>query len=157
MPKSIEQVVGELLSKNKKTLAIAESCTGGLLSNLITNIAGSSTYFLGGVVAYSNQSKMDMLKIPEQIIQDEGATSRNCALAMAKNIRGTLRADLGFSITGIAGPGGGSGNKPVGTVFIAVTDGEKNVCKLFKFEGARLEIKQKASQAALRMVKELLA
>ena len=156
MPKSIEQIVGELLAKSKKSLAVAESCTGGLLSNMITNIAGSSAYFVGGVVAYTNQSKIDILKVPEKIIQEDGVVSKNCAIAMAKSIRATLRTDVGLGITGFAGPSGGSGQIPVGSIFIAVTNGGKNICKLFKFEGNRLEIKMKASQAALKMIKEFM-
>lgn len=157
MARNIEQIIGDLLTKVKKTIAVAESCTGGGVSDLITNAAGSSTYFLGGVVVYSNQAKMDILKIPEQIIQETGAVSRPCAVAMAKNIRSLLRANIGVGVTGIAGPTGASSGKPVGSVFIAVTNGEKSVCKLFKFDGSRIDIKQKAATAALKMVREFVS
>ena len=157
MARNIEQTISDILSREKKTIAIAESCTGGDVSSLITKIPGSSIYFLGGAVAYSNQAKINILKVSEQIIQEDGAVSRPCVVAMAKNIRSILRTDIGVGITGIAGPTGASGTKPVGSVYIAVTNGEKLVCKLFKFEGSRIEIRQKASTAALRVVKEFLA
>lgn len=157
MVRNIESAVGELLTKQKKTISIAESCTGGRVTDLITNIAGSSTYFLGGVIVYTNQAKMDILKISEQIIQEESAVSRGCAVNMANNVKTLLRTDIGIGITGIAGPAGGSSGKPVGSVYVAITDGTKIACKLFKFEGNRLDIKQKAAQNTLKMVKEFIA
>lgn len=156
MARQIEHILGELLTKQKKTLAIAESCTGGLVSNLVTNVPGSSVYFMGGITAYSNQAKIDLLKVPEQVIQEEGPVSRTCAVTMAQNVRRLLRADIGVGLTGIAGPNGGTPEKPVGSVYIAITDGQKTVCKLFRFDGDRLQIKQKASETALKMVKELI-
>lgn len=156
MARGIENTIGKLLSSKKKTLAIAESCSGGGLSNILTNIPGSSTYFLGAVVAYSNQAKMNVLNIPEKIIQEDGAVSKNCAVSMAQNVRSLLHSDIGLSVTGVAGPSGGSMQKPVGTVFIAISNGGKSVCKMFKFEGDRLDIKQKSIQAALKMVKEFI-
>lgn len=156
MAREIEHILGELLTKQKKTLAIAESCTGGLVSNLVTDVPGSSVYFMGGITAYSNQSKIDVLKIPERIIQEEGVVSRTCAVTMAQNIRTILHADIGVGLTGIAGPQGGSTQKPIGSVYIAVTDGEKTICKLFRFEGDRMQVKEKASETSLRMVKEFL-
>lgn len=157
MAREIGYILGELLRRERKTLAIAESCTGGLVSDLVTNAPGSSVYFMGAVTAYSNQAKMDLLKIPERIIQEDGVVSRSCAITMAQNIRGILRADIGIGLTGIAGPEGGSAQKPAGSVYIAVTDGEKTICKLYRFEGDRLEIKKKAGETALRMVKELIS
>lgn len=156
MARRIEVVLGDLLTRQKKTLAIAESCTGGLTANLITNVSGSSVYFIGGVIAYSNRVKIDLLKVPEHVINTEGAVSKACAVAMAQNIRSLLRADLGVGITGIAGPGNTLTQKPVGLVYIAVTDGRNTMCKLFNFEGNRLDVKQKAGEAALGMVKELI-
>lgn len=156
MARETEYIIADLLTKNKKTLAVAESCTGGLISNLVTNVPGSSLYFLGGIVAYSNQAKVDLLKVPENIIQAEGAVSRGCAVSMAKNVRMLLHADLGIGVSGIAGPAGGSENKPIGSVYIAVTDGMKVICKLFKFEGERPEIKEKAGKTALNLIKELV-
>lgn len=156
MAKPIEQILGELLTRQRKTLAIAESCTGGLISNLITNVPGSSVYFVGGVTAYSNQAKIDLVKIPEKIIQEEGVISRTCAVTMAQNVRVILHSDIGIGLTGIAGPNGDTLQKPVGSVYIAVTDGQKTICKLFRFEGDRLQVKQKASETALKMAKELI-
>lgn len=157
MAKNIEQIINDVLTKEKKTIAVAESCTGGEVSNLITKVPGSSTYFLGGVVVYSNQAKINILKVSEQIIQENGAVSRPCVVAMAQNMRSLLRTDIGVGVTGVAGPTGGAGTKPVGSVYIAVTNGDKLICKLFKFEGSRIEIRQKAAQAALRMVKEFVS
>lgn len=156
MARQIEHILGELLARQKKTLAVAESCTGGLIANLVTNIPGSSVYFMGGVTAYSNQAKIGILKVPERIVQEEGVVNRSCAIAMAQNVRVIFHADIGIGLTGIAGPDGGSTQKPVGSVYIAVTDGEKTICKLFRYEGDRMQIKEKASETALRMVKELL-
>ena len=156
MAKDIEFILNDLLTKEKKTIAIAESCSGGSAMSLITNTPGSSIYFLGGVVAYSNQAKIDLLKIPEKIMQEEGAVSRSCAVAMAKNIKNILRANIGLAITGITGPNGGTPAKPVGTVYIATTDDSKAMCKMFRFEGDRLQIKRKACVAALTMVNELI-
>lgn len=156
MAKEIEYILGELLKREKKTIAIAESCTGGLISNLITNVPGSSLYFVGGITAYSNRSKIDLLKVPEKIIQEEGAVSKTCAVKMAQNIKMLLHSDIGLGITGITGPTGGSTQKPVGSVYIAVTDGGKTMCKLFKFEGNRQQIKEKAGNTALSFAKELI-
>lgn len=156
MAKEIEYIIGELLTKQRKTLAVAESCTGGLISNLITNVPGSSAYFVGGITAYSNRSKIDLLKVPENIIQEEGAVSKSCAVKMAQNIRMLLHTDIGLGVTGIAGPTGGSIQKPVGSVYVAVSDGEKTICRLFKFDGDRQQIKEKAGTAALSMVRELI-
>lgn len=156
MARQIEHILGELLTRQKKTLAIAESCTGGLVASLVTDAPGSSVYFMGGITAYSNQSKIDILKVPERIIQEEGVVSRTCAVTMAQNIRAIFRADIGVGLTGIAGPQGGSTQKPIGSVYIAVTNGEKTICKLFRFEGDRIQVKEKAGETSLRMVKEFL-
>lgn len=156
MARQIENIIGEILTKQKKTLAIAESCTGGLVGSLVTDVSGSSVYFIGGVTAYSNQTKIELLKVPEQIIQEEGPVSRSCAVAMAQNIRKLLRTDIGVGLTGIAGPNGGTPEKPIGSVYIAVTDGQKTVCKLYRFTGDRIQIKQKASETALKMIRDLV-
>lgn len=152
----LNKAVGKLLNERKLTLSSAESCTGGLLANLITDVPGSSIYFLGGIVAYSNMAKMEILGVPEKVIQESGVVSRSCAVEMAKGIKKVCRTDIGVGITGIAGPNGGTLQTPVGTVFIAITDGEKSICKLFKLEGGRLQIKQKAVQNALKMLKEFI-
>jgi len=157
MAKEIQDVLSNLLTKGKKTISVAESCTGGLIASIITNAPGSSVYFGGGVIAYSNHAKIDLLKVPERIIQEDGAVSRNCAVAMAKNIRVLLRTDIGLGVTGIAGPNGGSAIKPTGSVYIAVSDGDKAMCKLFRFEGGRSQVRQKASMSAIKMVNELIS
>lgn len=157
MAKEIQNVLSDLLTKYKKTISVAESCTGGVISCMITNVPGSSIYFPGSIIAYSNHAKMDLLKIPERIIQEDGAVSRSCAVALAKNIRTLLRTNIGLGVTGIAGPNGGSVTKPIGSVYIAVNDGGKTICKLFRFEGDRSQVRQKASTAALKMVTELIA
>jgi PncC family amidohydrolase len=156
MSKDIALQLAETLMSHKKTISVAESCTGGMVANLITNIPGSSIYFLGGIVSYSNQAKIDLLKVSESLIQTEGAVSRSCAITMAQNIRLMFHSDLGVGITGVAGPGGGSSEKPIGSVYMAIADGEKTVCKLFKFSGERIEIKQQASATVIKMAKEFL-
>lgn len=157
MAREIEYTLGEILAKRRKILAVAESCTGGLISNLLTNVPGSSIYFAGGIIAYSNRIKIDLLKVPERIIQEDGAVSKSCAVSMAQNIRILMHADYGIGVTGIAGPSGGSAQKPVGSVYVAAADTGKTVCKLFRFEGDRVEVKMKAAAAALKMLKEFVS
>lgn len=118
---NLETIVGELLTKHKKTLATAESCTGGLIANRITNIPGSSAYFLNGLVTYSNESKIKFLNIPKEILEKFGAVSSECAIAMAENVRKISGSDFGLAVTGIAGPNGGTKEKPVGTVHLALS------------------------------------
>ncbi|MBU2438537.1 MAG: competence/damage-inducible protein A [Acidobacteria bacterium] len=150
---SLEEVVGTLLRARKETLAAAESCTGGLLSHRLTNIPGSSDYFLMGAVTYSNSAKIALLDIPAQLIERHGAVSLPVASAMAEGIRKTAGADYGLGITGIAGPGGGTTAKPVGLVCIALamslgTEAESRI-----FLGPREKIKFQASQKALDMLR----
>ena len=148
---SLEQKVFQKFIHNRKTLAIAESCTGGLISNLLTNVAGSSEFFLLGIIAYANGAKTKILKIPPTLLKKHGAVSSNVAAAMAQGVRRILKTDYGLGVTGIAGPGGGSKSKPVGLVFIAVS-GPKTIVKKFHFKGSRLEIKKQAAQTALKML-----
>lgn len=150
---ALEKVVGELLRKHNLKLAVAESCTGGLLSNLITNIAGSSDYFLGGAISYSNEAKKTFFKVPRQIILKEGAVSATVAKAMATEARTILKADISLAVTGIAGPSGGTVQKPVGLTFIALDSKEYVLCERFEFSGSRLSIKQQSSRAALNMLR----
>ncbi len=150
---TLEGVTGKLLLKNKKTLAIAESCTGGLVANRITNIPGSSKYFMFGVVTYSNYSKNKILNIPLSIINKYGAVSKQVASLMAKNVRLLSSADIGIGISGILGPGGSTKAKPVGLVYIAVSSKECSLCNKFNFLGDRLILKQKISQAALNLIR----
>ena len=153
---SLEQVVGLLLTKQKKTLAVAESCTGGLISHRLTNVPGSSGYFLEGAVAYSNAAKVDLLAVPPDLIDAHGAVSFPVARAMALGIRRRARADLGLAVTGIAGPAGGTPEKPVGLVFVALAwpggiEVQKNL-----FPGKREQIKRQSAQRALDMVRRHL-
>lgn len=150
---TLEGAVGAILTKKKKTLAVAESCTGGLISNRITNISGSSKYFLGGVIAYSNELKENILGVSRQFIRKYGAVSKEVALDMAKGVRFLTRADIGVAVTGIAGPGGGTKAKPVGLVYVALTLGKKVIVKELRLRGAREDIKFKTSQIALNMLR----
>jgi PncC family amidohydrolase len=140
------------LLKSGKTVATAESCTAGLLSSLLTQLPGSSRYFILGITSYSNQVKQNVLRIPASAIRRRGAVSKETALLMAQNVRKLAQADLGISITGIAGPGGGTARKPVGTVFIALSAKNKNSCKKFLFKGKRNAIRKQASLKALKLL-----
>jgi PncC family amidohydrolase len=150
-------VVGTLLLERGLTISAAESCTGGLMMTRLTDIAGSSAYVLGGVVCYSNEMKRDVLKVAESDLRDHGAVSEPVAVALAEQVKSIAGADIGVSITGIAGPGGGSPQKPVGTVVIAVVD-SSNVARVrtFQFIGDRAQVRFQASQAALEMVRRQL-
>jgi len=145
---TIESVIGKILQEKKLTIAVAESCTGGLLANRITNVSGSSSYFECGVVSYSNDSKNYLLKVPEKLIKKYGAVSKQVALAMAKGVRVISGADIGIAITGIAGPTGGTPSKPVGTVHIALSSKNKNIHQSFHFLGNRTLIKHYSTQHA---------
>ncbi|MEK6732704.1 MAG: competence/damage-inducible protein A [Candidatus Omnitrophota bacterium] len=149
----LEEIIGRLLLKSKKTLAIAESCTGGLLANRITDIPGSSRYFKLGLVTYSNESKNKLLNMSLETIKKYGAVSKQVAVLMAKNIRILASADYGIGISGIAGPGGATKKKPVGLVYIALSSKNKTTCKEFNFIGTRDLIKYKSTQAALNMLR----
>lgn len=153
---TLEEVVARALNKRKKTVAIAESCTGGLISKRLTNISGSSRYFLLGVVAYSNQAKQSLLGVPLPILKRFGAVSKEVARLMARNIRQLAKTDLGMGVTGIAGPKGATEEKPVGLTFIALATSAKIQCRQFNFHGDRDAVRQQASQAALDMLRRLL-
>lgn len=140
------------MRKNKKTLAIAESCTGGLISNRITDVAGSSKYFKLGVVAYSDKIKENILWVPGSLIRKHGAVSRQVALEMAEGVRAIANTDIGMGVTGIAGPTGGTKTKPVGLVYIALVTNKKQIVKEFRFRGSRKDIKFQASEAALNLL-----
>ncbi len=145
--------ISQLLIKKGKTLAVAESCTGGLLTNLLTNIPGSSQYLILGIVAYSSQAKTSLLNVPAGLIQRYGAVSQQVARLMAQNVRKTASCDYGIGITGIAGPLGGTSKKPTGTVFICVATANKTITKKFHFPGSRLTVKRKTVLKALSMLK----
>jgi nicotinamide-nucleotide amidase len=151
--RTLEEVLGDQLRENHKTLAVAESCTGGLLGHRITNVPGSSDYFLQGVQSYSNQAKQQRLGISAGLIKRYGAVSSQTAQAMADGIRRTSRADFGLAITGIAGPGGGTPDKPVGLVYTALSwDNEVQVEKN-DFFGDRETVKFRSSQKSLDMLR----
>ncbi len=153
----LETVVGNLLRDHKMTIATAESCTGGLLSSRLTDVPGSSDYMQQGVVCYSNQSKTDWLGVSPAMIAEHGAVSEPVAAAMAAGIRAKTSAAVGVGITGIAGPGGGTPEKPVGTVAIAVSiPGEARV-RTFQFFGGRDLVKFQSTQAALNMLRLMLS
>jgi len=149
----IEEVVARTLTENHATIAVAESCTGGLLAERLTSISGSSAYFLGGVVSYSNQLKTSLVGVPAELIEAKGAVSSEVALAMAEGIRKQAGAMIGVGITGIAGPTGGTPEKPVGTVHIAVADLRGSQEKMWRFPGDRERIRFFAMQNALDAVR----
>ena len=150
---TLEQVVGRLLKERDLTLATAESCTGGGLSNRITNIAGSSDYYDRGIVTYSNAAKVELLHVDEDTIQKKGAVSQEVAMQMAEGIKSVSGASIGVALTGIMGPGGASTNKPVGTVYIGYCDEKVCTAKRFQFGDDRILNKDRSTQAALEMVR----
>jgi nicotinamide-nucleotide amidase len=153
---TLEEVVGRLLKKQKKTLAVAESCSGGLVSHRLTNVPGSSEYFLEGAVAYSDAAKTDLLAVRPELIGAHGAVSFPVARAMASGIRRRARADFGLAVTGIAGPTGGSAEKPVGLVFTALAWSGGSEVRRNLFLGGREQVKLQSSQKALDMVRRHL-
>jgi nicotinamide-nucleotide amidase len=150
--RGLEAVVGDLLRERGLTLAVAESCSGGLLSSRLTDVPGSSAYFDRGAVCYSNEAKIDWLGVPAALIAAHGAVSEPVAEAMARGIRAAAGASVGVGITGVAGPGGGTPDKPVGMVAIAIA-GEVSTVRTFQFLGARDMVKFQSAQAALNMVR----
>lgn len=150
---TLEYAVFNLLKKCNKTIAAAESCTGGLVSDKLTNISGISEFFLEGVVAYSNRAKIDVLGVPEEIIVKYGAVSSQVAQAMAGGIQQKSSANIGIGITGIAGPTGATKDKPVGLVYIGIVVDDYVEVKEYRFRGARISIKNISANAALNMVR----
>ena len=154
---TIEVVVGRLLGERRLRVAIAESCTGGLVSARLTDIAGASSYFERAVVAYSNAAKCDLLGVPAASIETHGAVSEPVAIAMAAGVRARASVDAGVAITGIAGPSGGSDEKPVGTVVIAVSGpGDHERVRTFLFPGGRGNVRTLAAQSALDQLRRAL-
>jgi len=152
----LEAVVGDLLVERGLRIGVAESCTGGLIASRLTDISGSSRYVDQAVVVYSNEAKTELLGVPPDLLREHGAVSEPAALAMAQGIKARARAGIGVGVTGIAGPTGGTPEKPVGTVVVsAVTDAESRV-RTFRFFGEREQVKFQASQAALDMVRRML-
>jgi len=150
---TLEEVIGQLLKLRGYTLATAESCTGGLLAGRITDVPGSSEYFLEGVVSYSNEAKIDLLGVRKKLIETHGAVSEQVAGAMAAGIRKRAGSTFGISVTGVAGPGGGSAEKPVGLVYIALADDSQTTTRRFIFPGDRQFIRTLSVNAALDMLR----
>jgi PncC family amidohydrolase len=147
----VEQI-GELLSQQGWTLALAESCTGGLLGHRITNLSGSSTYFQGGAITYSNEAKERILGVPHQILVEHGAVSKEAALAMAQGARRLFGTDIAVSVTGVAGPTGGTPEKPVGLVYIGLAAKSVALWEKHIWRGDRAENKAQSAEAALQLL-----
>jgi nicotinamide-nucleotide amidase len=154
---TLEGNIGKLLKDNNWTLAVAESCTGGLIGHRLTNVSGSSDYFLEGAVTYSNEAKQIRLCVDPALIQAHGAVSEEVASAMAEGIRQRAGSDFGLAVTGIAGPTGGTPDKPVGLTFIAVTGTQGTRCEKFRFHQDRVRNKERAAQAALNLLRLYLS
>jgi nicotinamide-nucleotide amidase len=152
----LEDVVGKLLLERNHSLALAESCTGGLISHRITRIPGSSAYYVGGAITYANEAKMKFLGVKASTLEEHGAVSEQTALEMSRGIRETTGASVGLSVTGIAGPSGGSPTKPVGTVWISIAGENYHRARLWHFHGERERIIIGASQAALNWLRLFL-
>ena len=151
--RALEQVVGDLLREHKMTIAVAESCSGGLLASRLTDVPGSSDYVERGVVCYSNRSKTELAGVADTLIAEHGAVSEPVAQAMAEGIRSRSGTNVGIGITGIAGPGGGTPEKPVGTVAVAVAVDDEIRVRTFQFLGSREMVKFQAAQSALNMTR----
>lgn len=152
----MESVIGQMLRDKRLTISVAESCTGGLIGNLLTNVPGSSFYFLGGVIAYSNQSKVDLLGVSSDTLEKYGAVSDQTVKEMAEGVRKRLNSDVGLAVTGIAGPDGGSREKPVGTVHIGLSASNEVFTRRYHFQGTREQVKQESSKMALDWVRRYL-
>jgi len=148
--------VGRLLRSRKKTLATAESCTGGKVGDMITDVSGSSDYFLGGLVSYSNESKVKLLGVKSGTLSAKGAVSEEVALQMARGVRKRMGATYGIGITGIAGPTGGSRAKPVGLVYISIASARRGIVERRVFRGSRASVKKAAARRSLEMLIEFV-
>lgn len=156
MPKKLAGEIARLLKRSRRTLALAESCTGGLVSSALTELPGSSAYFLGAVIAYHDRVKTSVLGIPKKIIDRHGAVSPQTAFKLAEAVRKKLRSDYGLAITGIAGPSGGSPAKPVGLVYIGLSSRREARSKKFIFKGGRNSVRKRSAQEALTLLKQVL-
>src|SRR5512147_1642510 len=153
---SLETQVGRLLQQRGLKLVLAESCTGGLLGSRITDVPGSSEYFLGSVVAYAYEAKVALLNVSWDTLNTKGAVRRETVLEMARGIRDAMNADIAISVSGIAGPGGGTPEKPVGTTWIGLVTGKGEWAQIFYFSGDREENKKLAVEAALKILLDCL-
>ena len=152
----LEKAISNRLRKKGWTLSIAESCTGGLVCDRITNVSGSSEYFMGGIVTYSNESKAEHLGIPSAIIKRYGAVSSQVARKMAQGVRKAFNTTFGLSTTGVAGPTGGTRRSPVGRVFIGIASGKRTWVRKLDLKGSRREIREKAAEESLEFLYQIL-
>ena len=152
----LEAVVGKLLSAQKQTLAVAESCTGGLITHRLTNVPGSSSYVVAGVIAYAYQAKVAALGVAWGTLNRYGAVSEEVARAMARGVRDKFSSTLGLAVTGIAGPGGGTPEKPVGLTYLALADASGEIVERYVWNGDRVHNKEQSAQAALTLLKKYL-
>jgi len=153
---TLPEVLGKELLLRKQTIAFAESCTGGLVSSMMTDVPGSSEYVKGSVVSYTNEVKNQVINVSKTTLAKKGAVSEETALEMANGAKEIIGSDVAVSITGLAGPGGGTRRKPVGLVYIAVADANGATCRKFNFSGTRTQIKQRAAMAAMGFVLDRL-
>jgi nicotinamide-nucleotide amidase len=152
----MQETVGKALLDQQMTLSVAESCTGGLIGHMLTEVPGSSSYFLGGVIVYSNQSKMSLLHVRSETLEQHGAVSDETVQEMALGVQNHMGSDLGLAVSGIAGPGGGSRSKPVGTVHIGLAHPEGVHSQKYRFWGNRSQVKTYAATMALDWVRRYL-
>jgi nicotinamide-nucleotide amidase len=150
---TLESAVGARLIAGKKTIAVAESCTGGLISSRLTDVSRSSKYFIRGAVPYSNDVKVKYVGVSADSLKKYGAVSRQVAAELARGIRSIMDVDIGLGVTGIAGPTGGTRKKPIGLVWVAIVTDKKRIAREFRFKGTRRDIKWQASQAALNLIR----
>jgi PncC family amidohydrolase len=152
----LEEKIGELLRRRGLRLAVAESCTGGLIGHRITNVPGASTYYMGSVTAYAYEAKVRLLGVRWETLETYGAVSQETVLEMARGVRNALAADIGVSVSGIAGPGGGTPEKPVGTTWIGLSAAGVDEAWCHVWKGDRLAVKSKSAEAALRILYDYL-
>ncbi|SOD73948.1 competence/damage-inducible protein cinA [Jatrophihabitans sp. GAS493] len=155
--RSIDEVVASLLLDGGLTIATAESCTAGMVAARLTDLAGSSAYLLGGLVVYSNRAKVELAGVPSELLDQVGAVSAEVAVALAAGARERLHADIGVGITGVAGPGGGTAEKPVGLVHLCISSAERVVSRRIRVPGSRSMVRDRSTVVALHMVRELLS
>ena len=151
-----EKKIGSLLRRRRLTVAVAESCTGGLIADRLTDVPGSSGYFVGGVIGYSNSTKARMLGVGKQTLAKWGAVSEQAVREMAAGVCRQLRADIGIAVSGIAGPGGGSRARPVGLVYVGVKMGRRLAVERHRFRGGRRAVKEQSATAALELCRRIL-
>jgi PncC family amidohydrolase len=153
---AVEARIGSLLTERGHTLAVSESCTGGLVGHRITNVPGSSAYYLGSVTAYSSQAKVALLGVAQSTLAAHGAVSQQTALEMARGARHAFGADIGLAVTGIAGPDGGTAGKPVGLVYVALAAADGELVERHEWHGDRLENKERSAEAVLALLARYL-